>query len=55
MRGSDERIGSLFSYVDLEARVRRAHPLQTVREIAHAAADLSEDFAALYPPPVDSL
>ncbi len=23
MRGSDERSGSLFSYVDLEARVRR--------------------------------
>lgn len=25
MRGSDERTGSLFSYVDLEARVRRDH------------------------------
>ena len=51
MRGSDERSGSLFSYVDLEARVRRDHPLRPIREIANAAlADLSEDFAALYPP-----
>jgi transposase len=41
----------LFSYVDLEARVRRDHPLRPIREIANAAlADLSEDFAALYPP-----
>jgi transposase len=37
--------------VDLEARVRRDHPLRPIREIANAAlADLSEDFAALYPP-----
>lgn len=51
MRGSDERTGSLFSYVDLEARVRRDHPLRLIRQIADAAlADLSEDFAALYPP-----
>ena len=51
MRGSDERSGSLFSYVDLEARVRRDHPLRPIREIANAAlADLSEDFAVLYPP-----
>ena len=50
MRGSDERSGSLFSYVDLEARVRRDHPLRPIREIANAALrDLSEDFAALYP------
>lgn len=51
MRGSDERSGSLFSYVDLEVRVRRDHPLRPIREIANAAlADLSEDFSALYPP-----
>ena len=51
MRGSDERTGSLFSYVDLEARVRRDHPLRLIRQIANAALlDLSEDFAALYPP-----
>ena len=51
MRGADERTGSLFSYVDLEARVRGDHPLRPIREIANAAlADLSEDFATLYPP-----
>ena len=51
MRGSDRRSGSLFSYVDLEARVRRDHPLRPIREIANAAlADLSDDFGALYPP-----
>ena len=27
MRGGDERSGSLFSYVDLEARVEKGHPL----------------------------
>ncbi len=51
MRGSDERSGSLFSYVDLESRVRPDHPLRPIQEIANAAlGDLSEDFAALYPP-----
>lgn len=50
MRGSDERSGSLFSYVDLEARVGPDHPLRTIREIANAAlADLTVEFAALYP------
>jgi transposase len=40
----------LFSYVDLEARVRRDHRLRPIREIANAAlAALGEDFAALYP------
>jgi len=33
MRGSDERPGSLFSFVDLESRVHRDHPLRTIREI----------------------
>jgi transposase len=51
MRGTDERSGSLFSFVDLEARVRRDHPLRPIRQIANAALeDLSADFAALYPP-----
>src|SRR6188474_3602987 len=49
MRGSDERTGSLFSYVDLEARVRGDHPLRTIRAIVNAALnDLSRAFAALY-------
>jgi transposase len=49
MRGSDRRSAQLFSYVDLEARVRRDHPLRMIREIANASlADLSGGFAALY-------
>lgn len=49
MRGSDERSGSLFSYVDLEARVRKDHPLRTIRRIANAAlSGLSKDFDELY-------
>jgi transposase len=50
MRGSDERSGSLFSFVDLEARVRRDHPLRPIRQIANEALEaLSAEFAALYP------
>ena len=49
MRGDDEKSGSLFSYIDLEDRVRADHPLRPIREIANAAlAALSGDFAALY-------
>src|SRR5579864_2342898 len=49
MRGDDENSGSLFSYIDLEDRVRADHPLRSIREIANAAlASLSGDFAALY-------
>ena len=49
MRGSDERSGSLFSYVDLGARVRGDHPLRTIREVANAAlSELSRTFTALY-------
>lgn len=50
MRGSDERSGSLFSYIDLELRVRSDHPLRIIREVANAAlSDLTEEFAVLYP------
>jgi transposase len=49
MRGDDEISGSLFSYIDLEDRVRADHPLRSIREIGNAAlAALSGDFAALY-------
>ena len=49
MRGSDQRSGSLFSYVDLESRVRADHPLRTIREIANAALGaLSGAFEAIY-------
>ena len=49
MRGSDDRSGELFSYVDLEKRVRSDHPLRTIRSLTDAALQaLSGDFAALY-------
>jgi transposase len=49
MRGSDERSGELFSYVDLEQRVRWDHPLRAIRSLTDTALEaLSADFAALY-------
>jgi transposase len=49
MRGSDKRSGELFSYVDLEQRVRQDHPLRIIRSLTDVAlASLSEDFSALY-------
>src|SRR5271156_1431253 len=49
MRGSDKRPGELFSYVDLEQRVRADHPLRAIRELTDTALEsLSGDFAALY-------
>ena len=49
MRGGDERSGSLFSYVDLEARVGKDHPLRTIRGVVNEAlAALSGEFSALY-------
>jgi transposase len=49
MRGDDKICGRLFSYIDLEDRVRADHPLRSIREIANAAlAAVSGDFAALY-------
>ena len=51
MRGGDERSGELFSYVDLEKRVRLDHPLRAIRAIVNEAlAALEADFAALYAP-----
>ena len=49
MRGSDERTGSLFSFVDLEDRVPQRHPLRKIRQIVNEAlAALDGDFAELY-------
>lgn len=51
MRGGDEQTGELFSYVDLEARVRRDHPLRRIRAIVNEALSaLGREFAALYSP-----
>jgi transposase len=49
MRGVDERSGSLFSYVDLEGRVGKDHPLRAIRGIVNEALSaLSGEFSALY-------
>src|SRR5271169_64688 len=49
MRGEDEWSGSLFSYVDLEARVGQDHPLRAIRGIVtEALTALSGEFSALY-------
>src|SRR3979411_3285169 len=51
MRGRDDGNGSLFSYVDLEQRVRPDHPLRVIREIANASLQaLSSGFDALSAP-----
>ena len=45
------RTGKLFSYVDLEARVRRDHPLRAIRSIVNEALlALEREFAGLYSP-----
>ena len=49
MRGWDERSGSLFSYVDLEARVGKNHPIRVIYGVVNEAlAALSGEFSALY-------
>ena len=49
MRGSDERTGELFSYVDLEKRVPAKHPLRAVRGIVNdVLAGLDGDFSKAY-------
>jgi transposase len=51
MRGSDERSGSLFSYVDLESRVPQSHPLRVIRWIADdVLSGMSGAFDAAYAP-----
>ena len=49
MRGTDEASGSLFSYVDLEARIPARHPLRKIRQVVNdALASLDGEFGALY-------
>ena len=49
MRGTDDHGGSLFSYVDLEARVPQDHPLRSIRALVdEALLVLSADFERLY-------
>lgn len=49
MRGTDEKSGSLFSYVDLEERIPARHPLRKIRQVVNdALASLDGDFDHLY-------
>jgi transposase len=49
MRGADRRNDGLFSYVRLDNRVPKDHPLRVIRRITDAAlASLSGQFAGLY-------
>src|SRR3954452_7400577 len=49
MRGCDDQSGSLFSYVDLEKRIRPDHPLRTISSLVDdALASLNRAFTDLY-------
>jgi len=49
MRGKDSRNDGLFSYVRLDSRIPKDHPLRVIRRITDAAlASLSDQFEALY-------
>lgn len=49
IRGPDETSGSLFSYVDLEARIPARHPPRKIRQVVNEAlASPDAEFAALY-------
>src|ERR1043165_1566047 len=49
MRGTDERSGELFSYVDIEERIPAAHPLRAIRTLVNEVlAGLDGEFAKLY-------
>lgn len=49
MRGEDQQSSNLFSYVDLEARVPKGHPLRLIRIIVNDVLDgMSSDFKAAY-------
>ena len=49
MRGSDQVSDSLFSYIDLEARVPVEHPLRVIRSLVNdVLADMSGDFTEAY-------
>jgi transposase len=49
MRGSDRRSGELFSYIDIEGRIRADHPLRTIKSIVDdALAEMTAEFDALY-------
>ena len=49
MRGSDQEIGRLFSYVNIEARIAADHPLRQIRTLVNEAlSQLDQAFEGLY-------
>jgi transposase len=49
MRGADRTSGSLFSYVDLEGRVPKGHPLRAMRDLVNASLEtMDATFSGLY-------
>ena len=49
MRGTDERSGELFSYVDLEQRVLARHQLRAIRGLVNEAlANIGPELEAVY-------
>jgi transposase len=49
MRGEDRSSGSLFSYVDAEARIPATHPLRAMRRLVNAALEKQDGlFSRLY-------
>jgi transposase len=49
MRGSDAVTGSMFAFVDIEARIREDHPIRTIRRVVNdILATLDADFSAMY-------
>ena len=49
MRGEDRTSGTLFSFVDVEARIAANHPLRAMRRLTNVAlTELDARFSALY-------
>ena len=49
MRGADQRQGSMYSYVTMERRIRRDHPLRKIREfVDRALAQMEPALSTMY-------
>src|SRR6202453_605723 len=42
MRGADQKQGSIYSYVSMERRIRKDHPLRKIRELVDVALERME-------------
>jgi transposase len=49
MRGADQKQGSIYSYVSMERRIRKDHPLRKIRELVDGALGRMErELDAMY-------